>query len=95
VPLTYGALRPYGGLMTPKKTPANFRYRTFASITSPVHLRLVGEEEEDSPTYRDAELRSEPAATGPEGELSARFWIPSQSEMVTVTEVQYEAWTRY
>ncbi|GAA4682688.1 hypothetical protein GCM10025780_30390 [Frondihabitans cladoniiphilus] len=79
-----------------KKTPEPFPYLSFASIgASPVHLRLKGEDATDEPTYKDAELISEPAPTGPHGELSARFKMPVPPYEVTVSEVQYVAWNRY
>ena len=60
-----------------------------------MHLRLVGDDASVEPEYENAQIRSEPAATGPHGELSARFYVPELGHEVNVSEVQYTAWNRY
>lgn len=80
--------------MTPK-TPAPSTYSSFAAIGigSKVHLRLIGEDEKVKPDYINAELISEPTPNGPNREYSATF--KASGGHVTVSEVQYKAWTRY
>ncbi|MBD8661503.1 hypothetical protein IFT72_15040 [Frigoribacterium sp. CFBP 8754] len=80
--------------MSPKSA-APSPYPSFASIGigSEVHLRLIGQDETVKPEYINAKLISEPSPIGPNKEFSATF--QTSSGHVTVSEVQYRAWTRY
>ncbi|WIB00383.1 hypothetical protein [Curtobacterium sp. MCBA15_012] len=80
--------------MSPK-SPAPSTYSSFDAIEigSKVHLRLIGDDETVEPRYIDAELISTPTPNGPNHEFSATFRVPGNH--VTVSEVQYKAWTRY
>ena len=80
--------------MSPK-SPAPSTYSSFDAIGigSKVHLRLIGDDETVEPRYIDAELISVPTPNGPDHEFSATFSVPG--DHVTVSEVQFRAWTRY
>ena len=70
-------------------------YTNFGQINmgQRVHLKLVGQDQNDEPEYADAELTS--AVFGEPGQQTATFILPAEPWRVTVNEVQYTAWNRY
>lgn len=73
----------------------NMVYSSFGAIGlgGAVYLRVVRETENDKPTFRVAQLVSQPS--GEPGAQSATFFVPGIGRTITgISENQYDAWTR-